>query len=150
MSKWTPWCDTETAKSPDGPLNIFGIYRIRMVNSTGEKMKIDRVCKVDSEGFIYFGRSGFQSQNTKRTIANRVREFLQKKHSGGIAYARIKPLLDRHLRFADHHLEIQGQRLPDAHIETAEAKLLGEYLKEFGELPPCNSSLPKVAAAQDV
>jgi hypothetical protein len=149
MSEWMPWYDSKEAKSSRGSLNDFGIYQIRMVNSSGKPLQIERFCAVDAEGLIYFGRSGFRRQKTNRTIANRIREFLQQQHSGGITYARVKPLLDRHSRFGGHHLQIRGQFLPDSDIQKAEAALLNDYLSSYGELPPCNSSQPQAAAAQD-
>ncbi len=136
MIEWTTWYDSEEATASNSSLNNFGIYQIRIVNPTGDPLHINRFCSADTNGLIYFGRSGFRHQKTNRTIANRIQEFIRRKHSGGRTYSKIKPLLDKHPNFADHRLQFRGKFLPDTEIENAEANLLSEYLFKFGELPP--------------
>ena len=149
MNEWTPWHEIDKAKSPTGPLDDFGIYQIRIVNVSGAPIPISRFCRIDADGLIYIGRSGFRRQQNHRTIANRIREFTQLQHSGGITYDRIKPLLQHHPQFADHRLQVRGCFLEDGQIKAAETQLLSDYLATYGELPPCNSSLPQTIAGDD-
>lgn len=148
MDNWTEWFDRETATDLRGPLNFFGIYQVQIVGSSGKPLRISRLCGVDSEGTIYYGRSGLQHKSSHRTIANRINEFFKGQHSGGKTYARIKPNLDR--QFRAHSLKVRGLKLLDMNINGREALFLNKYLNMYGELPPCNSSLPKIAAYQDV
>ena len=143
MSNWTDWVEIESAKSRRGPLNDFGIYQIRVVEPSGGPISIGRLAGVDSLGILYVGRSGCRHQQTDRTIANRIREFLQRAHSGGITYVRAKKTLQRVPRFSGHRLQVRAMFLPDEEIDETESSILHKYFSEYAELPPCNSSLPK-------
>jgi hypothetical protein len=145
MSNWTDWIDIDLAKSNQGPLNDFGIYEIRVVDSKGQPVPISRLVGVDSVGLLYVGRSGYRWQKTHRTVANRVGEFIRQQHSGGITYARARETLQKTKRFSDHCLQIRGMFLPDKEIDLAEIKVLRNYFSEHAELPPCNSAFPRAA-----
>lgn len=149
MENWTAWLSCESAKDAGGPLNIFGVYQIRIASSD-EPFSIARLCAVDREGTIYYGRSGLQNQSSHRTIANRIKEFLRGQHSGGKTYARIKARLGDLPQFRGYRLQFRGMGLIDQDIKNREADLLYRYTTVYGELPPCNSSLPKTAARHDV
>lgn len=143
MKDWSSWQDIESAKSKGGNLNDFGIYEIRVVNRNKEAIPICRFVGRDSQGLIYIGRSGYRWQKTGRTIANRIKEFAQQQHSGGIAYARIQKVLAGQSEFSGHRLEARGVVLPDEEINKAEINAIDEYFSMHAELPPCNSAFPK-------
>ena len=142
MSRWSDWIDIELAKSRHGPLNDFGIYQIRAVTPSGEPIPISRIVGVDSSGIVYMGRSGYRHQRSKRTVANRIREFLRRRHSGGVTYARAKETLQRASQFSDHCLQVRAMLLADEEIDAMESDVLRDYFSRHGELPPCNSQLP--------
>jgi hypothetical protein len=141
MSKWSDWIDIELAKSQRGPFNDFGIYQIRAVTSLGEPISISRLVGVDPLGILYLGRSGYRHKKSERTIANRIREFLQRQHSGGVTYARANETLKREPQFSEHRLQVRAMFLPDEKINAAESKALHDYFLTHAELPPCNSQL---------
>lgn len=143
MSTWTDWIDIERAELKQGPLNDFGVYEIRAVNSKGQPIPISRLVGVDRLGCLYVGRSGFRHQKTRRTIANRIKEFLRGPHSGGTTYARAKTTLQQGQKFSSHRLQVRAIFLPDDKIELEESKALYGYFRRHAELPPCNSALPK-------
>lgn len=143
MSGWTDWIDIDFAESKEGPLNDFGVYEIRAVDSKGQPVPIKRLVGVDMLGRLYVGRSGFSHQKTKRTIANRIREFLRGRHSGGVTYARAREILQQTQKFSGHRLQVRAMFLPDDKIESGESKVLYDYFSKHAELPPCNSALPK-------
>jgi hypothetical protein len=144
IDNWTDWIDIDLAKSKRGQFNNFGIYEIRVVDSRGQPIPISRLIGVDYPGVLYIGRSGLRNQKTKRTIANRIQEFLrQKNHSGGITYARAKKILQQEKKFSGHRLQVRAIFLADEEIKSKEAKVLRDYFSIHAELPPCNSALPK-------
>jgi hypothetical protein len=142
MDRWSDWIDIELAKSQHGLLSDFGVYQIRVVTPSGEPISISRMVGVDSLGILYVGRSGYRHQRSKRTVANRIREFLRQQHSGGVTYARAKDTLQRASQFSDHRLQVRAMFLPDEEIDAKESGILRDYFSRHGELPPCNSQLP--------
>lgn len=143
MNDWSSWQDIKSAKTKGGNLNDFGIYEIRVVNRNKEAIPIFRFVGCDSQGLIYIGRSGYRWQKTGRTIANRIKEFVQQQHSGGTTYARAHKVLIGQSEFSGHRLEARGKILPDEEIKKAEKNAIDEYFSMHAELPPCNSAFPK-------
>jgi hypothetical protein len=141
MSEWTSWHSVENYNNYADKLNGFGVYQIRIVDSGENPIAICRFCAIDTDGIIYFGRSG---SNGNRTIANRIREFTQQRHSGGRTYARVSSIWSQNSQFKNHYLQARGRFLPTNEICEAEARLIYEYESIFGELPPCNSARPQL------
>ncbi|MFH1718587.1 MAG: hypothetical protein ABIF19_14630 [Planctomycetota bacterium] len=139
-SNWSEWVDIEKARSTNGPFNYLGIYQIRAATTSGKPISIQRLAGVDASGVLYIGRSGF---NSNRSIANRIGEFVRKQHSGGITYAKAKPVLDERPRFSKHCLQVKAKFLKTDQIPKAESEALDEYFLEYAELPPCNSARVK-------
>jgi hypothetical protein len=151
MREWTSWYSVENYNDYADKLNRFGVYQIRIVDSGGNPISICRFCGIDENGFIYFGRSGFKGF---RTIANRIQEFTQKRHSGGRTYARVSSIWSQNFQYKNHYLQVRGRFSPINEICEAEAKLIiceaearliYEYESIFGELPPCNLARPQFA-----
>lgn len=142
MGKWSDWVEIELAKSSSGPFDNFGIYQIRAVAPSNEPIPICRLVGIDSLGILYVGRSGYRYQRSKRTIANRIREFVRQQHSGGITYASARKVLQQSPKFSQHRLQVRAMFLPDDKIGKAESSVLNDYFSIYAELPPCNSSLP--------
>ena len=140
MKRWTRWMNTEEAQTRNGVLEKFGLYQIRAVGPSGTPIPICRLKQVDLDGILYVGRSGVQTRSPSRTVANRIREFLEKHHSGGITYAKAALRLKGHARFAGHRLQVRALFLPDTAITIEETRVLEQYFKKYAELPPCNSS----------
>ncbi len=140
MIKWTKWMPIETAASGEQRLVAHGIYQIRAVTPRGKPIRIDRLLGNDPKGILYVGRSGIKSRSPSRTIANRLREFLAQRHSGGVTYAKACARLNVTARFMGHRLEARAIFLKDKDISTTESRVLAEYFSKHAELPPCNSS----------
>jgi hypothetical protein len=143
MSEWTDWVDIETAKSPQGPFVGHGIYQIRIVDEQNEPIPISRIGGIDPSGLLHVGRSGHGIESPTRTIANRLKEFIQQQHSGGKTYARAREVLLRFPQFANHQLQARAMFVKNDEIDIAESRAAWAYLGKYGELPPCNSSLPR-------
>ena len=134
--QWTNWFKVEESSGRKSKLDRCGVYKIRIVNSSGEPIPIGRICCQDPDGIVYIGRS------VPKKIAYRIGRFNRKqKHSGSKTYNRVKFVLNGYPQFADHRLEVQGMFLEESEVINAEADLLHDYLFKFGELPPFNSKL---------
>jgi hypothetical protein len=132
--------DMKTAQLRRGPLGgAYGVYQIRAATAAETPIPIPRVRGVDPQGILYVGRSGFWSRSRSRTIANRIHEFLVKRHSGGITYARAGLRLKRTEPFTGHLLQVRAAFLEDRQIVLKEASVLDQYFAKYAELPPCNS-----------
>lgn len=140
MGRWTKWMGIEEAKERNGKLKEYGLYQIRAVKPSGKPIPIPRMRMTDPDGILYIGRSGLQGKSLARTLANRIREFENKHHSGGITYADAAARLKGVPRFAGHRLEVRAMFLPDEMTVQEEARVLNSYFKKYAELPPCNSS----------
>ena len=145
MCSGTSWIELNQGKCDYAILEKNGVYCIRMVGPNGKPIPIPRIAGKDCSGLIYIGRSGLSTSKTKRTIAERLREFQNKKHSGGRAYDDLKAILERCCRYKNHRLQAQSRFMSDCKIHDCEAKLINKYYKEFGELPPCNSKKERTA-----
>lgn len=139
MRPWTPWIEIEAACARNGAFREFGVYQIRAVSTSGDPIPINRLIGTDANGILYTGRSGYRNGTGYRTIANRIAEFMNQRHSGGITYARARRWLQRDRRFANHRLNVRALFLPDSAIVATETLLLDTYFSRHGELPPCNS-----------
>lgn len=137
---WTPWIPLN-AETPWNPR--WGIYRVRLMDSSGVRVPIPRIGSVDPEGVLYIGRSGYSHSKTDRSLGRRLWEFYNHgSHSGAGTWWQVKAVLDLLNRWPGRTLEVSVVELPDALIDDAESQALREYFSAFGELPPCNSSFP--------
>jgi hypothetical protein len=142
--EWSDWVDAAEAATREGPFSHFGIYQIRAVDPSAEPIPIPRLTGTDASGTIYIGRSGFSRQGTDRFVSKRIREFLTRQHSGGQTYFIASIAMQKHSAFAGHSLQVRACFLPDSAIEHSEDVALTQYLMQFGELPPCNSTMPEL------
>lgn len=148
MGRWTRWMSIEEAKERNGKLKEYGLYQIRAVKPSGKPIPIPRMRMSDRDGILYIGRSGLKRKSPVRTLANRIREFENKQHSGGITYADAASRLKGVPRYAGHRLEVRAMFLPDAMIVQEEARIIKNYFRKYAELPPCNSSAGSRASSQ--
>lgn len=146
MKEWSSdWVAIEETMHNPAIFQQFGIYQIRIVTPTNAPIPIPRIGGIDPIGILYIGRSGYAKKSNRRTIAKRLSEFIQQRHSGGITYARAKSVLQHMQQFSGHRLQCRAISLDDQDIDTVESQFLLEYFRTYAELPPCNSSLPKAA-----
>jgi len=108
---------------------------------TNSPATLFRFVGVDASGLIYIGRSGFRKRGRGRTVANRLREWINLQHPGPNTYAKALSTLDKS-QWADRKLQVGAIFLPDDQIEAAEGMALAEYFELHAELPPCNLSTP--------
>ena len=140
--EWSEWVEIESAKERHERFNRLGIYQIRAIDYRSKPISIPRINATDRTGIIYFGRSGNKSQNSKRTIAKRLKEFLKPHHSGGQTYLVVKHVVRNNRKFRGLRLQVRAMILSFKKISKAEQNVIHKYLLDFGELPPCNSAIP--------
>jgi hypothetical protein len=108
---------------------------------SGKPMAIRRCCGIDRGGVLYIGRSTSlrtRIGTLKRMICPGEEKPARSGHIFGLTYRRCRKFKDRYppdrLMFVFRHCHEPA---------PAEIRLLGRYLKSFGELPPGNANLPK-------
>jgi hypothetical protein len=144
MSKWSEWRDIlsikdfakDIGKSP-------GVYEIRLSNSAGHPTSIDRLLGTDEAGLLAIGESV--------NLARRIKEFYDS-YTGQRFYHCTGDRL--FLVWASHYtdwryskdnsrVQVRVMKLQNkAEAEREEEHLLKKYFREYGELPPLNSSMP--------
>ena len=144
MEDWSDWIAIASARARHGPFAFHGIYQVRCTDRSGAPLPIHRLVGVDKTGLLYIGRSGLPSRSERRTVANRLDEFMRQEHSGGKTYVFAAAVMGGDPSLEGHRLEARGRRLPESEIERLEDAELTQYLMRHGELPPCNSKMPAV------
>ena len=133
---WSAWTNIDYPTSYDG----CAVYLVRLAVA-GEPASIDRFLGTDTAGLLCISQTG--------ELEARRRKFLRALRRGhGLSEASLLHILERFtpLRnvYWDYGYEYSYQQLRN--IE--EAKVLGahltrEYVAQFGEVPPLNSTIPE-------
>jgi hypothetical protein len=127
-----------------GQMDYPGIYQVRMVDSKGKPVAIDRIGGVDEEGLIYVGFSN--------NVGERIKEFhstlsLKGKHDGASTYFLMRQnLVSLGHDYASCKLQCTVTRLPgtsETELRKQEAIMLANYFSKYSELPPCNCNFPE-------
>ena len=114
--------------------------QVRLRLGYGDVATIPRFLSVDDQGLLCIGESG--------SMEARRRQFVRgMERPGGHSEANLLHHLLQHTRFAknfpNHRLELRYRREPTkADAKTAEAKLIKQYVRKHGEVPPLNTALP--------
>ena len=133
MSSWpTSWFPITSRENPATDIRRAGVYRVRATTAPGVAKRICRACKDDDEGVVYIGSS--------KSLVNRIGELLDREgHAGTHSFLgnfnlyRLDRICPREL------LEIQWYECGNP--EAQEERLLDEYKRRFGDLPPGNLKL---------
>ncbi len=135
MAKWSKWQDIKEFKSLG---NNFGVYKVRLVDSSGFPVAIGRLVGKDDKGLLAIG-------STKH-LAGRVGKFcnaLDKgadSHSVGERLFLIRVACRRIPRkYKDTKFQVAVMKLASDPAEE-EGILLTKYFLKYGELPPLNNS----------
>jgi len=111
-----------------------GVYRLQSLTRLGARPRmIPRVCKRDRDGILYIGRS----VNLKKRIKLLVKGLHKTaRHTATRSYAYATAL--QHA-YPTHKLVITWA--VEANYKQVESSLIGDYIQEFGEAPPLNSTV---------
>jgi len=119
----------------DGTLSInknAGVYKIFWIIDS-KPVLINRLRGSDKTGILYIGKSIAFSQRLGDIKSSIIYNNL--KHHFGIKYYKLD-ILSSIIRMEDLFISHHEHNNP----REKEEKLLIEYIKEFGELPPLNSN----------
>ena len=114
-----------------------GTYCIISVNKSGKPKRVHRVGGIDKHGIVYYGRSG-NLRSRLRTLHNMLFKGSASGHIAGHHYRASKVLKSV---FPRDTLYFRFKHCSSKEGATkAEFKLLGAYCKQFGEVPPLNTT----------
>lgn len=140
--KWSKWTDVEKIGEVKSQYKFAGVYRIRLLDTDLKTMTIARFLDTDQNGIILIGNSG--------DIGKRIYQFRKsatdgkKAHSEGRKMHDVKQCHTFKEKYKKHTLQFQVSKTKDkTEAQKHEIKLLNEYFKEYGEIPPLNRNHPK-------
>lgn len=133
---WTAWAPIDSSAEYDGP----AVYEIRLVASDGNPLPIHRFLDCDDRGLITIGETRNMETRRRQFVCGRDKCY---GHSvGNLLYylLRHSPLNER---FQGFKIEYRFREEVDkSNAKQAEDRLIKAYVREFGEVPPLNTSIP--------
>jgi len=133
--KWTSWRKLETSTIFNGP----GVYKIRLLIE-GNPLTIPRFLGEDRSGLLSIGVSGNLEYRRQQFITG-LRKG--RRHSEGNLLYLLKryAALERKVGPCSFHYAFcsSNHRRTAEHLE---GKLIKQYVKRYGEVPPLNSAIP--------
>jgi hypothetical protein len=132
---WSAWIKLEQAANYNDP----AVYKIRLCRS-GAPVSISRFLGSDDDGLLCIGKTSNLEQRRKDFI-NGITNG--NGHSeGNLIYIleRITSLSVNHPNREYEYSYIKAKR--NGEKDTLEEKHIKAYVKQFGEAPPLNSSIP--------
>jgi hypothetical protein len=145
-SEWSEWQDISSIKDSAKEIGKFpGVYMIRLADSAGQPITISRLFGDDDGGLLAIGESV--------DLARRIKEFHNAytagtfgRHSVGDRLFLILVCQYSSFKTASQNnstVQFRVMKLSDkVEAQTEEEKLLKNYFKEHGELPPLNGNMP--------
>jgi hypothetical protein len=115
-----------------------GVYTITALSDSKTPVVLSRVGGIDKDGVLYYGKTSNLRERLRmlwRTIQN---DYKADAHPFGKRYKEFAIL--RKL-FPISTLVVTCSI--EKSLETAESKLIKDYVNKYGEVPPFNSSIPK-------
>lgn len=146
MSNWSKWKDISSINSLARELRrVPGVYKMRLSNSAGRAHPIGRLLDIDKKGLLAIG----ESVNLARRIKEFHRAYIEDRfmrHTVGdrlflvlmCQYSHFKTTYQNKSKIQFVVMKLNNK----TEAETKEERLLKEYFKKFGELPPLNSLMP--------
>ncbi len=112
-----------------------GVYRIRLVDNSGNAISIKRFLGEDKVGIIAIG----QTKNIKNRLRGFYKVVIEKKkysHSEGLTIHLLREITKFSEKFEPCTFQYAFRKVDNPKEE--EKKLLKGYFKEYGEIPPLN------------
>ena len=146
MSNWSKWQDISSIKNLARELSkVPGVYKIRLSDSAGRPIPVGRLLGIDKKGLLAIGESV--------NLGRRIKEFHNAytagkfgRHSVGDRLFLV--LMCQYSRFKTNYrnnswLQFKVMKLSSkADAQAEEERLLKNYFKAHGELPPLNGNMP--------
>ena len=146
MSKWSEWRDISSVKDFAEDIGKSpGVYEIRLADLARQSIRISRLFGDDEEGLLAIGESV--------NLGRRIKEFHNAytagkfgRHSVGDRLFLV--LMCQYSRFKTNYqnnswVQFRVMKLSSkADAQAEEERLLKNYFKAHGELPPLNGNMP--------
>jgi len=136
-NKWMDWLNINDKCNYQGP----AIYKVRLTDASGNAFKLNRLLKTDDEGIMCIGHTSKMEQRRKQFLSAIKRA---NGHSEMNLVYYLNAYTDFKNKFEDAQFQYYFCECSDvAESKREEEQLIKAYFKEFGEVPPLNSSIPK-------
>ena len=134
---WTDWLDIEVSANFRKP----AVYKVRLIDSDGNRCKLARLLKVDKEGTMCIGHTGDMEQRRKQFLTALKKAY---GHSSmNLVYYLWKYSSIFREKFKSAKFQYSFCRCSSVYkAKNCESDLIKSYFKKFGEVPPLNSSIP--------
>ena len=139
-NRWTDWFNI------DGKCNYQGsaVYKVRLIGINGNGCQLERLLKADQEGIMCIGNTGNMEQRRKKCQSGLKGAKEAKGHSEMTLAYYLGVYTNFPNRFKDTNFQYSFCECSDVNErKKEEEKLIKSYFKEFGEVPPLNSAIPK-------
>ncbi len=136
-NNWTDWLNIDGKCNYQDP----AVYKVRLIGASGNRCQLNRLLKADKEGIMCIGSTGNMKQRRQKFLSgvNRAKD-----HSEMNLVYYLKAYTNFPNRFKDTNFQYSICECSDvAESKKEEEKLIKSYFKEFGEVPPLNSAIPK-------
>lgn len=134
--KWSIWLDINTSSNHYS----HAVYEIRLLNAKGKRISINRFLGVDKEAILAIGMTTNMERRRKQFISGLVN--CQGHSEGNLLY-----LLEKYSKFNSKYKKLKYQYRffkinSKANTKRQERRLIKDYVKQYGEVPPVNSAIP--------
>jgi hypothetical protein len=135
-NNWTDWLGIYEISDYQGP----AVYKVRLVDSSGDCCRLERLLKPDKEGIMCIGQTGNMEQRRKQFLTAISR-------CNGHSEMNLVYYLNLYSKFSDKFKNTRFQYSfcqcsSSDESKSCESDLIKLYFKEFGEVPPLNSAIP--------
>lgn len=136
-NRWMDWFNINGKCNHQGP----AVYKVRLIGVNGNRCQLERLLKADQEGIMCIGNTSNMEQRRKQFLSGVSRAT---GHSEMNLICYLKAYTNFPNRFKDTNFQYSFCECSDVtESRKEEEKLIKSYFKEFGEVPPLNSAIPK-------
>jgi hypothetical protein len=136
-NRWTDWFNIDAKCNYHGP----AVYKVRLICVNGNRCQLERLLKADQEGIICIGNTSNMEQRRKKFLSG-VNRATGHSEMNLIYY--LKAYTNFSNKFKDSYFQYSFRECSNVtESKKEEEKLIKSYFKEFGEVPPLNSAIPK-------
>lgn len=133
---WSSWKNIDESSGHYS----HAVYEVRLVNTQGTSVAINRFLDKDEEGLLSIGMTTNMERRRKQFISGEDR--CQGHSEGNLLF-----FLKEYSRFKTKHImpkyQYRFQKVnSEDEAKRKERKLIKDYVKQYGEVPPLNSAIP--------
>lgn len=115
-----------------------GTYTIIAFSDSKKPIALNRVGGIDKDGILYHGKTGNIQDRLRMLWRTIQKDYKANAHPFGKRYKEFA-ILRKLFPISTLVVTCSIEKSP----ETAESKLIKDYVNKYGEVPPFNSAIPK-------